>query len=133
MNEIEQLKKQIDELKSTVDSLKAGETKIITMSSRIQTKRREIFDKYFGKWASAERHPVGNNKDARWADRNELMEGLKRLASVTYKTVHGAGSSNINGAIKNDSDLEEYASFYEFYCANVSMQIMTASEALNRN
>lgn len=43
MNEIEQLKKQIDELKSTVDSLKAGETKIITMSSRIQTKKEERY------------------------------------------------------------------------------------------
>lgn len=100
MNEMEQLQEQINELKSTVDRLKAGETKIVTMASRIQAKRRQAFDKHFGKWDTGKRDPIGNNENGRWADRNELTEGLKRLANITYKSAHGAGGSNINGTIK---------------------------------
>lgn len=129
MNEMEQLQKQIDELKSTVDRLKSGETKIVTMSSRIQAKRREIFESYFGKWHSSNSEPLGNNESAQWSVRNEVMEGLKRLANITYKSARGLSNCNINSSIKNDNELDEYAVVYEFYCKKAYEQIRSASEA----
>lgn len=130
MNELKHLQQQIDELKETVKRLNSGETKFVAITHQAHAKRKEIFDRHFGKWIGGETMPqIGNNSKPCITDRNELLEGIKRLTNTTYKTAHDEARLNINTAIKNGEDLEDYAKIFEFYCQKVSEEIQVTSQA----